>query len=202
VQPQKITYLKGVVFNAKTQQLLSANFELIDLESGKLIQQEVSDATTGSFLLTLLLSKNYLLNVSKPGYLFYSDQFMLQKAYTTQKPFLKDIPLQPIAIGEKVRLKNIFFATDELSKLIAFLQANPKVHIQIEGHTDDVGTAQYNQELSTARAKAVYDFLIAHNIPAERLSYKGFGFTQPVQDNSTEEGRAQNRRTEFLVTKM
>jgi len=212
IQPEKITYLKGVVYNAKTQELLSAQFELIDIETGKQIIYSISDAFDGSFLLTLNLGKDYLLNVSRKGYLFYSDQFLMQKAYESQDPFLKDIPLHPIAIGEKVVLKNIFFETDkselkkkseiELEKLISFLNNNPTIHIEIQGHTDNVGTASYNLKLSIARAKAVYDFLIEHKIENKRLTYRGYGLAKPIADNQSEEGRAENRRTEFVVTKI
>ncbi len=212
IQPEKITYFKGIVFNASTQELLSAQFELIDLENGKQMFYSVSDASDGSFLLTLNLGRNYLLNISKPGYLFYSDQFLMENIFSNQNPFLKDIPLQPIALGENVILKNIFFATDEsklqkaseieLGKLILFLNNNPDVHIEIQGYTDNIGTAYYNLVLSTERAKAVYEFLIAHNISAKRINYKGFGLDKPIADNNTEDGRKQNRRTEFIVTQI
>ncbi|HAG17108.1 MAG TPA: hypothetical protein DCG69_11415 [Bacteroidales bacterium] len=212
VKPEKITYFKGVVFDAKTQELLSAQFELIELETGKQLAFSVSDRVDGSFLLTLNLKKDYILNVSRPGYLFYSDQFLLQKEYSTSAPFLKDIPLQAIGLGEKMILKNIFFDTDkadlkrnseiELGKLVLFLNLNPTIHIEIMGHTDHVGTAEYNEKLSTQRAKAVYDFLVNHLIASSRLTYKGFGWEKPMADNETEAGRAQNRRTEFVVTKI
>lgn len=212
VQPEKITYLKGLVYNSKTQELLGAQFELIDIDSGKQIISSISDAFDGSFLLTLNLGKDYLLNVSKKNYLFYSDQFLMQKAFESQNPFLKDIPLHPIAIGEKVILKNIFFETDksnlqktseiELGKLISFLNKNPELSIEIQGHTDNVGTADYNLKLSTARAKAVYGFLLKYQIADERLIYQGYGLTEPLANNDSEDGRAQNRRTEFVVTKI
>lgn len=212
IKPQKITYLKGLVYNAKTQELLSAKFELIDLKSGKLIISSLSDSRDGSFLSPLNLGKDYLLNVSKNGYLFYSDQFLMEKSYESQNPFVKNIPLQPIAIGEKVILKNIFFETDksnleenseiELGKLVSFLNTNPSIHIEIQGHTDNIGTADYNLKLSTERAKAVYNYLIDHNISSERLTYKGYGLSEPIENNNTEAGRAHNRRTEFVVTQL
>jgi len=209
VQPENITYFKGVVFDAKTEEPLSAQFELIDTETGKQFAYSLSDEYDGSFLLSLNLDRDYLLNVSKPGYLFYSDQFLVQKEFSYQNPFIKDIPLQAIALGEMVVLKNIFFASNEstfhkssefeLMKLIEFLNDNPNIRIEIQGHTDTVGTDEYNMILSTARAKAVYDFLIEHQITRERIEYQGFGLTRPVSENDTEEGRAQNRRTEFMI---
>ena len=78
---------------------------------------------------------------------------------------------------------------------------NASVSIEISGHTDNVGDKKSNQILSENRAKSVLDFLIANEIPKERLSYKGFGDTMPIDDNTTEKGRANNRRTEFMILK-
>lgn len=70
---------------------------------------------------------------------------------------------------------------------------------EISGHTDNVGSYRANQRLSEARAKSVVDYLVNQGIDSGRLEYKGYSFTQPVADNNTEEGRAQNRRVEFKV---
>ena len=75
----------------------------------------------------------------------------------------------------------------------------PSLKIELSGHTDNVGSASYNQKLSESRAKSVVDYLIGKGIATTRLVYKGYGFSQPVADNKTEEGRQQNRRTEFKV---
>lgn len=212
IQPEKITYLKGVVFDKDTKEFLNAEFELIDLESSKQIIFSDSDYENGSFLLTLNLNRNYLLSVSKQGYLFYSDQFLLKNSFDVQQPFIKNIPLQAIALGKNVVLKNIFFAFNEsklekaseieLNKLIQFLNNNPEIHIEIQGHADNVGTKAFNLQLSRNRAKAVYDYLVEHQINVNRLKYIGFGFEKPLTDNETEQGRAQNRRTEILITQL
>lgn len=212
IRPQKITYLKGRVFNAKNKNSLSAKFELINIKNGKQTAYAYSDIKDGSFILPLNLNTDYLLNVSKKGYLFYSDQFLIQKSFSYEHPLSKDIPLQPLSIGSSVVLKNIFFKTNssqletesdiELKKLIVFLNQNPSIHINIQGHTDNIGTAEYNLKLSTERAKAVYDFLIAHKISPDRLKFKGYGFSKAKASNDSEEGRALNRRTEFVVTKI
>ena len=69
----------------------------------------------------------------------------------------------------------------------------------MSGHTDNVGDKKSNQLLSENRAKAVYDYLVKNGIPADRLTTKGYGDTQPIANNDTEAGRAENRRTEFKV---
>lgn len=208
-QPLQATYFKGIVFDKVTKQRLQAVFELINLSTGKLVTRSTSDPVTGEFLLSLPTGKDYALNVSRPGYLFYSDNFSLSGTNTVAKPFIKDIPLQKIQAGEKVVLRNIFFDTDkfslkqesvvELDRLVALLKANPELRIEISGHTDNQGGAAYNLTLSGNRAKAVYEYLISKGIAATRLDYKGYGLTQPVDTNATEEGRANNRRTEFRV---
>ena len=209
-RPQPLTYMKGKVYDEETLVPLSAKFELIDLRSGNVIVESISDRIMGEFLISIPTNRNYALNVSKEGYLFYSENFKLEGEYSDIEPFLKNVPLHPVKIGEKVVLRNIFFETDkydlktesriELNKLIAFLERNPSMTIEIGGHTDNVGGKEYNQTLSDNRAKAVHDYLINNGINRGRMTYKGYGLDVPVDTNDTAEGRANNRRTEFKVT--
>jgi outer membrane protein OmpA-like peptidoglycan-associated protein len=209
-RPKIVTYMKGRVFDSETKAPLDASFELIDLGTGKVIVRSVSDSKTGEFLLCLPTGKQYALNVSRSGYLFYSDHFELKDPATANKPVMKDIPLKPIKAGQTIVLNNIFYETDkydlkpeskvELDRLVSFLNHNPKVHFEISGHTDNVGGKDYNKTLSERRAKTVYDYLLTAGIPATRMSSKGFGDTVPVAENTTDTGRAKNRRTEFKVT--
>jgi outer membrane protein OmpA-like peptidoglycan-associated protein len=209
VRPVAVTYLKGVVYDKNTGKKLKAKFELTDLATEKVVFESYSDQITGEFMVSLPTEKNYALNVSKDGYLFYSENFTLTGVYDKTKPYEKDIPLQPLAVGEVVVLKNIFFDFDktdlkpesevELQKLIEMLRKNVKMKIEISGHTDNKGTADYNQKLSENRSKAVYIYLIEKGIDKTRLSYKGYGLSKPIDTNDTEEGRANNRRTEFKV---
>jgi outer membrane protein OmpA-like peptidoglycan-associated protein len=210
-RPQPITYVKGKVYNAKNNQPLMAYFTLTDLSTGNVIVKSTSAQDDGTFLVTLPLNKNYALDVSKKGYLFYSENFSLQNvAASAAEPYTMDIPLQPIDTGAKIVLKNIFYETDkfnlkqesqiELNKLVTFLQTNPTVRIEISGHTDNTGSTEHNLTLSKNRAKSVYDYLVAHSISADRLTYKGYGPSMPIADNNTEAGKARNRRTELKIT--
>jgi len=109
-----------------------------------------------------------------------------------------------------VVLRNVFFKTDsyellpeskaELNTLTDFLKSNPSIHIEVEGHTDDIGSEEYNLNLSQARAKEVFNYLVNSGINQNRMSYKGFGYSKPISSNDTEEGKALNRRTEFRIT--
>ena len=87
----------------------------------------------------------------------------------------------------------------ELDKLVILLTENPTLRIEISGHTDNVGKAEANLLLSDNRAQSVVEYLISKKIDPKRLTHKGYGLTKPIADNSTEEGRAQNRRTEMRV---
>lgn len=210
VRPEKITYVNGKVFDALSNKPIGATFELIDLETARVVIESESNIGNGEFLISLTANKNYALNVSKNGYLFYSENFSLKEAADLSTPFQLDIPLQPIGIGTVTELKNIFFETGkydlkeeskaELQKLVDFLTLNKTVKIEIGGHTDNVGDKKQNLTLSQNRAKAVYDYLVNKGIATERLSYMGYGDAQPKFPNDTPENRAKNRRTEFKVT--
>jgi outer membrane protein OmpA-like peptidoglycan-associated protein len=211
VKPEKITYVKGKVYDAKTKGPLEASFELIDLETQQLVTRSYSQKN-GEFFVTLTANKNYAVNVSREGYLFYSDNFFLkEKATDFNKPYQLDIPLEPIDTGNVVELKNVFFDVNkwdlkpeskvELDKLVSFLTKNPKLKIEISGHTDNSGDRKLNITLSSNRAKSVYDYLInTGKIVATRLSYKGYADLKPKVANDTPENKAKNRRTEFKVT--
>jgi outer membrane protein OmpA-like peptidoglycan-associated protein len=208
VRPARTLWIKGKVFDKKTSAGLPSSVELIDLTSKRTISKVQTDET-GNYLITLPVGKDYAFNVNRKGYLFYSDNYSL-KNKAADSTYQKDIPLQPIEVEAAVVLRNLFFDTKkydikpqsevELDKVVQFLQDNPTVKIQIEGHTDNVGTATDNQKLSTARAISVVNYLVVSGIKGDRLVAKGFGASKPVADNKTEEGRAQNRRTELKVT--
>lgn len=210
VQPVLTTYVKGTVYNATDdKQKLKAKLELIELETQKTVAELVSDDVTGQYLICLPVDKNYAFNASKADYMFYSENFSLKGHADTARPYIMDIPLQPIRVDGKVVLKNIFYEVDsyelkpeskaELDRLILFLQTNASVKTEIGGHTDNTGTKAYNQKLSENRAKSVFTYLAEHGVGRERLSFKGYDFSQPVASNDSEEGRARNRRTEFKI---
>jgi flagellar motor protein MotB len=209
IKPIPVTYLKGRVFDSSSGLPLAARFELIDIVLDSVIISAMSDRVNGEFLVCLPYNRNYALNVSSEGYLFYSDHFPLNDIKTGADPVLKNIPLELVEKGKKMVLRNIFFNTDEfqlqqtsfpeLEKLLDFLKANGQLKVEIGGHTDDQGTAEYNSELSKKRAKAVYDYLTLKGIDSERLTYKGYGEELPFNSNDSEDGRALNRRTEIRI---
>ena len=208
LRPKKVSYIKGIVFDKNTKELLNAKVEIINLKDGKTVFDEITDFETGEFLATITSGKSFGLNVSKDGYLFYSQNFSPDESKIHQ-PFVIEIPMQKIEIGALVVLNNIFFESNkfellpeskaELQQLIRFLNDNPDLSIEIGGHTDDIGDEQSNQELSENRARIVYDYMVKHQIKTSKISFKGYGESKPLNDNLTEENRKNNRRTEFKI---
>jgi outer membrane protein OmpA-like peptidoglycan-associated protein len=144
---------------------------------------------------------------------YYFDDVLLKKIPPFQPVPIKpdDISRQPLEPGKAIQLKNIYFEFDkyelmprsyvELGKLLQILRENPTLHIAIVGHTDNIGSTNYNLWLSRKRAKAVWQHLIDSGITAERLQYRGEGKARPIASNDTEAGRFQNRRVEFVILK-
>ncbi|MCW3463327.1 OmpA family protein [Chitinophaga nivalis] len=209
-RPLQTLYVKGYVYDTLSHARLTANIDVIDLQGGYTIAA-VRTNENGDFLAPLPVGKDYAFHVNKKGYLFYSDNFSL-KTHNPGIPFEKNIPLQPLAANASIILHNIFFdskaydlkpaSLTELNKLVNLLQDNPTVKIEIAGHTDNVGSDKDNLLLSENRAKAVVKYLTGKGIAASRLTAKGFGETQPIATNDTEDGRAANRRTVFRIISM
>ena len=220
-RPQQVTYVKAKVFDAETKKSISANINFVDLNSGEKYVSSITDLD-GEFLVCLPIGKDYALNISKEKYLFHSENFALAEDKSIKDPFLLEIGLQPIKETKPVEsaaevattsppivLRNVLFETGsaelkpesfyELNYLRDLMINNPTLVIQINGHTDNVGSAENNFALSQNRAKAVYNYLIENNIQTARLSYKGFGESKPIESNETDWGRQSNRRTEFVM---
>lgn len=209
IDTTKVTLLKGIVMGDDSV-YLKAKVALSDNKLGQVIATQEAEEN-GAYRIMIPGGSNYGIAVSYPGYLFHSENFELPEQ-NEYKEIEKDIVLKKIAIGKNVALRNLFFETNkadlsdesivELSNVIKLLNDNPTLHIEIQGHTDNRGSKAYNQGLSERRAKSVVDYLIQHGIAPERLTSKGYGLTKPIATNKTEAGRAENRRTELLVTKI
>ena len=207
-RPEPVSYIRGVVTDRSTRRPVEADVELFDIATGDLATAAYSDPKTGEFLVALPVGREYALNASAEGYLFFSGNYDVPQG-AINEPYTLDVPLSPLTAGSTIALRNIFFNTAsaellpasnaELDKLIRLLKANPDLRIELGGHTDDVGSDADNLQLSDRRANAVRDHLIAKGIDAARITAKGYGETKPIASNGTEEGRAQNRRTEVTV---
>jgi outer membrane protein OmpA-like peptidoglycan-associated protein len=207
MQPKKTTYIKAVVKDAKSKQLLNAYYSIIDLDTKKEVYK--GNTSNGKFFVSIELNKNDALQIQKEGYLFYSQNINLKETTTETKPYEIEVLLEPIAANSKITLNNVFFDFDknelkqesfvELDKLADLLKKNPTVKIEISGHTDNKGDKKYNLALSQKRAESVVNYLVQKGIAAARLVAKGYGDTMPIAPNDTEENKAKNRRTEVKV---
>lgn len=207
-RPQPVSFIKGKVFDAKDLTPLPALFQLTNLQSGTIISELTANAGNGEFLITLPNENNLAFHAEYVGYNLVSKNFSFDELKLTKEGYILNIPMNKIQPGTFV-LENIFFETNswelkdnsiiELNKVFKMLELNNEIEIEISGHTDDVGNKDSNLILSQNRAKAVVDWLISKGVDPNRMTFKGFGESQPIVDNSTTENRAKNRRTELTI---
>ncbi len=203
-----LTLFKGTVLDSLNKKPLGASISITDNEKNEVIFEKTSDSQTGKFLVTLPAGKNYGIAVKADGYLFHSENFDLPEGGDFQE-INKTVLLKKIEVGNTVVLRNIFFDVDkstlrkesyaELETLLKLLNDNKSLRIEISGHTDNQGSADYNLKLSQNRAKAVVDYLVSKGIASSRLESQGYGLTKPIATNATAAGRQLNRRTEFKI---
>ncbi len=204
----RTSFVSGIIRDSITQLPLKAKIELYDLKLDKRVSLVNSDSINGKYLMVLTEGSQYALYVERKGYLFQSNTFNYEIGDDSESIKMNFL-LSPIRKGAKTVLSNIFFETDkyelsensktELKKVIDFLNANPTIKIQIEGHTDNVGDRSYNLQLSLKRAISVQTFIINNGIIQKRISYKGYGSEQPKFENNSDRNRQLNRRIEFKI---
>lgn len=204
----KLTVLKGQVIDDETKQPVEAQIEITDNGTKLNVGTQRSNSSTGSFLLPLPTGKDYGISVSAPGYLFHSENINMPDT-GGYKEVAMVIELKKLKAGKTIVLNNVFYDFDkatlrpesstELDALVQLLKENPALRIELGSHTDSKGADDYNLKLSDARAASVVTYLVGKGIAQERLVAKGYGETGPVATNETDEGRQQNRRTEFKV---
>ena len=205
--PKAVTYVSGLVTDSKTGLPLKARVRVVELSSGKVVfTDSVSD-----FFIPLQAGGNYALFATAKGYMPRSLNFQ-PLVSDLDHPFKVGAQLTPIDAKQVFVLNNIFFDTDkfdlksesreELAIVVDLMKTNVGMVIEISGHTDNQGAADYNVKLSEARAKSVVTYLVAAGVPAARLKFKGYGASQPAAPNDTEANRALNRRIEMVVLKL
>ncbi|MDR2361754.1 MAG: OmpA family protein [Prevotellaceae bacterium] len=203
-----MTLLKGRVIDKATSEPLEAVIALTDVEKNEELALFKSNSVTGRYMVSLPSGKNYGITVMAEKYLFHSENFNVPLTAGYQE-IEQEIRLERLEVGSKIVLRNIFFdfskatlrpeSKSELNRLIQLMNETPSLVIEISGHTDNIGSAQFNKTLSENRAKSVVEYLKKEGIADSRLSYKGYGMDQPIAPNDTEENRQLNRRTEFKV---
>ncbi len=213
LQPEKVATISGIVSDTKKNPLV-ANIVWENLTTGEKVGSLQSDPVSGYYIITLPLGKNYGFYVEKEGYYPLSGNIDLSKKVDNLN-ITKDFELISIEsiINQEasIPLENVFFESakydlksesyPELNRLVSFLKSNNTLKVEISGHTDNKGEQNYNKILSENRAKAVRSYLIDKGCNSNMLIAKGYGDSKPIADNSTEQGRAKNRRVEFKVVK-
>lgn len=209
-RPEMMRIAKGELKDDEGKPVTAAKIELKNIKT-KEIQQVDVDTISGEYVAVMNLNTDYIMTVKSEGAAFTS-QFIAKEDTAVAKPKSVqkiDFEVKKIETGSAHRINNINFGTnsfamEENSKLvldefILFLKENPTIKIAIHGHTDDIGNDGDNMTLSQNRAQAVYNYIAQKGIDKSRLSYKGFGETKFLVQNTSEENRAKNRRTEFVI---
>jgi len=203
-----LVVFKGAIFNCDTDKPVTAIIRVTDLATQKLVGVYNTNSSSGKYTVILPPGKNYGLSVESQGYLFYSKNIDVPNLDHYVE--IKDsICLEKIKVGTKIVLRNVFFDVDkatlrqesvtELDRLVAIMNENPGLKIEISGHTDSDGNDDHNLKLSQTRAKSVLDYVVKKGIKADRLTSKGYGETQPMAANDSPTNKQMNRRTEIKV---
>lgn len=203
-EKKKSVLVFGKVTNAKTGGGLSCK---ISFKSDSLYS--ITSSPDGKFKIIIPAAKIYNIQVQSPNFVNLSERLDI---HTFELQTLEmNFKLQPIEVGAVVNLKSILFymgttslleeSYPELDVVIDFLKGNPKVEIELEGHTDNRGDAKKNLVLSQQRVDKIKSYLVTKGIGSRRIKGKGFGGTRPIATNDTEDARKLNRRVEFLIIK-
>ena len=203
--------IEGKVMDLRDSLPVMASIDIIDLEKNEIVGKTISGKEDGAFRITAKNRKSIGVELNAPGYMFFLDVIPAPENDTVTRTTY-DFYLKKIEAGAKVVLQNIFFdfakatlkpeSYPSLDRVVKFMQDNPDIKVEIAGHTDNIGSDAVNLKLSRARAAAVVDYLVSKGINPSRLVAKGYGESQPVTSNDTDEGRAQNRRVEFKILKL
>ncbi len=212
-----LTLIKGNIIDESGKPAKNAIITVTDNETEKVVGIYKANSKTGAFLFILTPGKNYNITYHSDGHLFYSDNMEISKE-SNYHEIDKAVVLNPITVGSKIVLNNIFFDFDkatlrplskvEIKNLVTLMRSNPKMKVEISGHTDSKGNDAYNKKLSEERAQAVVGKLIENGISSNRMKAKGYGETKHVAPNTNAdgsdnpEGRQLNRRVELTITEI
>jgi len=224
IRPKIATFLRGITRDSASKVAVQAKVYLIDVETRDTLREMFTGKADGKFLMSVPLEREYAVFAEAPGYIFASKNFYLKNleediyfdVVIDMEKFKPTVavatPANPNSEPEKpvtVILQNVFFESGkydlmptsfvELDVLFGYMEKNPKMKIEVQGHTDNVGGAEENLALSQNRANAVRDYLLGRGIEEERIISVGYGESQPIETNDTPQGRAKNRRTAFVI---
>jgi outer membrane protein OmpA-like peptidoglycan-associated protein/tetratricopeptide (TPR) repeat protein len=209
-RPEKVAFVKGNVITPDGKPLEGAKVEMKNSKTKEKIDV-VMDTIAGSYTAVVNLKRqdDVIVTVKKDGYAFSSQLVSVKDVKTPTEAVKADLETKEVKVGESYALRNLYYATASadlkpesqivIDEFAEFLKANPSIVVEIQGHTDNVGNANDNLALSSNRAYTVQEKLEEKGISGARIKAQGFGASKPIADNSTEGGRARNRRTEFVI---
>lgn len=206
-RPEKVLFLKGKLKDENNKRITDAKLSFKNMKTKEVTEVKV-DSLTGDYVAVMNFSNDIVMTVEKKDAAFTSRYLSTEDSSLNQIKKV-DVEVKKVKVGEAYKLHDIKYGIDRYSldiksetlmgEFAAYLNANPMMKVAIHGHTDNVGSPEDNMKLSQKRAKAVFDILVNSGINPSRMSHKGFGETKPIKSNSTAEGRAANRRTEFVI---
>ena len=209
VMPSDVIIVRGKLLNKDTREPIEAKIIYERLPEGVTVGITKSYAETGEYEIVLPKGYNYGFRAEADGFLPISENIDLTGADPPNDELVREMLLVPIKVRATVTLNNIFFDFDkyslktdsypELARITKFLSENRDVKVGIAGHTDNIGTGEYNMKLSQQRAQAVANYFIKNDIDKSRIEIQYYGKTKPLDTNDTLEGRGKNRRVEFII---
>ncbi len=207
-RPDTVLFIKGNVKDElKSDPVANVKVQLKNAVTKQVTEIPV-DSVSGKYVIATAFRNDYVLTVKSDEYA-YTSKYISKQDTVYDKPATVNFEVKQLEVGASYRLNDIYFAygkydlTTESKRIIddfvEYLKDHPTFQIAIHGHTDNVSDDTFNQILSENRAKSVFDYMIQEGVSSSNLSYQGFGESKPIASNYTEEGRAKNRRTEFVI---
>ncbi|NQY09899.1 MAG: OmpA family protein [Flavobacteriales bacterium] len=209
VKPDPVVLLNGTIYNSKSNRKLNGKitYEILE-DGGKEVGEAWTNIVTGKYQITLPYGHVYGFSAEIKGFMPISEHIDLTEKAGYQE-ITRDLLMTPIEVGQTVRLNNIFFESGkdilkeesfaELNRVLDIMKLNETMTIEVIGHTDSIGSAQTNIDLSQHRCGSVKAYLVEHEISEGRILATGKGEEFPLVSNKTDEGRNRNRRVEFVV---
>lgn len=209
IKPGEMMFFKGKLVDGDGMALRDASVEIRNVQTMK-VQKGIVDDETGKYAVALPAQMNdYIVTVKKPNHVFTTRHISISDSTKKQLNIEFDFIVPEARAGVGARIPDILFDYNSaefseislyiLDEFVAYMRENLNIKVRIEGHTDNIATDSYNLRLSEKRAARVYKHLVKEGISKRRLSYKGYGASKPIADNSTEQGRRENRRIEFVI---
>ncbi|MCX7728835.1 MAG: OmpA family protein, partial [Bacteroidia bacterium] len=213
-RPNEVNIIKGQIKDTENNPIGGKAIVEINYPDNKSKTFAAVDSSNGEFVAAINLSKtkgqDVLINIKKDGYAFSSQIISIPNKTDFNTPLPPvELITDSVKPGKSFVINNLYYKTNSseieerskkvLIKFADYLKENPQLKIEIRGHTDNVGNSKDNEALSLNRAYSVKEFLEKQGIAGQRITAKGFGSSMPISPNTTEEGRAKNRRTEFYI---